>query len=227
MRHHAFSLIELLVVVAIVAILAALLMPVLRTVREAARAVSCASSLRQYGQSFAAYGQDNRGFLPPTSASVPGFTRGWWDFVIPYLEVREQGHVYSKADQRLLWCPAAKRITDAAGTVQAMHYGPNPNIWSFGAGQWGMRALACPRPSSIILLGEINANRESVGYTTAVAANPRFVGNQFTAYRISHQAGANGGRSNYLFADCHLERLPGDLGTVPDAANLQRYWRWW
>ncbi|MCK6487208.1 MAG: type II secretion system GspH family protein [Planctomycetes bacterium] len=227
MRRHAFSLIELLVVIAIVAILAGMLMPVLRQVQEAARAMVCGGALRQFGCAFEAYGLDNEGFLPPTSAAGLGFTRGWWDFVIPYLEVREQGNVYSKADQRLLWCPAARRITDAAGTVQGMHYGPNPNIWSFGGGQWGMRSVACPRPSSYILLAEINANRESVGYTTAVAANPRFVGNQLTAYRISHQAGGNGGRSNYLFADYHLERLSGDIGTVPDAANLQRYWRWW
>jgi prepilin-type N-terminal cleavage/methylation domain-containing protein/prepilin-type processing-associated H-X9-DG protein len=54
----AFTLIELLVVIAIIAILAAILFPVFAKAREAARATSCRSNMRQLGTAMAMYLQD-------------------------------------------------------------------------------------------------------------------------------------------------------------------------
>jgi prepilin-type N-terminal cleavage/methylation domain-containing protein/prepilin-type processing-associated H-X9-DG protein len=53
-----FTLIELLVVIAIVAIIAAILFPVFSKAREAARATSCRSNLRQIGAALAMYRED-------------------------------------------------------------------------------------------------------------------------------------------------------------------------
>jgi prepilin-type N-terminal cleavage/methylation domain-containing protein/prepilin-type processing-associated H-X9-DG protein len=57
-RRLGFTLIELLVVIAIIAILAAILFPVFAKAREAARAASCKSNLKQIGTGWMMYVQD-------------------------------------------------------------------------------------------------------------------------------------------------------------------------
>ena len=57
-RKLGFTLIELLVVIAIIAILAAILFPVFAKAREAARAASCKSNLKQIGTGWMMYVQD-------------------------------------------------------------------------------------------------------------------------------------------------------------------------
>jgi prepilin-type N-terminal cleavage/methylation domain-containing protein len=61
----AFTLVELLVVMAILAILAALLLPALASATERAKRANCGSNLRQVCFAFALYAEDHNGFLPP------------------------------------------------------------------------------------------------------------------------------------------------------------------
>src|SRR5262249_11568760 len=63
--RHAFTLVELLVVIGVIALLIALLLPALGAARESARRAACASNLRQLHFASIAYANDNKGFLPP------------------------------------------------------------------------------------------------------------------------------------------------------------------
>src|SRR5277367_830513 len=62
--HRAFTLIEMLVVLAIVGIVAALLLPALARTREAGRTTACLSNLHQIGLGLQIYVQDNQNLMP-------------------------------------------------------------------------------------------------------------------------------------------------------------------
>ncbi len=63
-RDPAFTLVELLVVIAVIAILAALLFPALAAARVKARRTACLSNLRQVGIAVTLYASDNSGCIP-------------------------------------------------------------------------------------------------------------------------------------------------------------------
>lgn len=63
-RRCAFTLIEVLVVVAIIALLVSVLLPSMARAREQSRATVCLSNLAQQGIGLAAYSADNKTVLP-------------------------------------------------------------------------------------------------------------------------------------------------------------------
>ena len=66
-KHSAFTLVELLVVVAIIAILVSMLLPALRAAREAGKAAVCLAHEHQIGLALSTYMQEWRGSVPPYS----------------------------------------------------------------------------------------------------------------------------------------------------------------
>ena len=63
-RLSAFTLIEILVVVAIIALLVAILLPSLSKARAQARNAACLSNLRQFGIAANAYAVESKGLIP-------------------------------------------------------------------------------------------------------------------------------------------------------------------
>ncbi len=109
----AFTLIELLIVVAIVGILAAMLLPALNGALEAARSTECKSNLRQLFLATTMYAHFNDGCYPPSSWDINGRNLHRWHGVrrsrgeafefdgsplYPYLKVK-----------RIKACPSFKR----------------------------------------------------------------------------------------------------------------------
>jgi prepilin-type N-terminal cleavage/methylation domain-containing protein/prepilin-type processing-associated H-X9-DG protein len=68
-NRHAFTLVELLVVIGIIAVLISILLPTLAGARRSAATAQCLSNLRQIGQGFAMYTAENKGW------GIPGFIR--------------------------------------------------------------------------------------------------------------------------------------------------------
>ncbi|MCH7504899.1 type II secretion system protein, partial [PVC group bacterium] len=82
-QPKAFTLIEMMVVIAIIAILGSLLLTVLHRTRETAYASTCTSNLRQMGQALMLYMDDNRHYFP--SMSGGGFGDRWYNTLNSYL----------------------------------------------------------------------------------------------------------------------------------------------
>ena len=72
-QNAAFTLIELIVVIATVAILAAALLPALARTRPQAQRISCSNNLKQVGLAFRAWAAANGGYMPMT---LPGSQGG-------------------------------------------------------------------------------------------------------------------------------------------------------
>ncbi len=66
MQRQAFSLSQLLVVVAIIAVLFSLTITAIASVRESARRITCMNNLRQWGVALLVAAKDNRGALLPS-----------------------------------------------------------------------------------------------------------------------------------------------------------------
>ncbi len=81
--RRAFTLIELLLVLAIIAILTAILLPVFARVRSQARRTACVSQLKQLGLATAMYRQDYDEIPPHLSVLQPAYSSDARLFVCP------------------------------------------------------------------------------------------------------------------------------------------------
>lgn len=76
-RPRAFTLVELLVVVAVIALLIGLLLPALSKARESARQSLCMANIKQLAQYFAYYAEDNKGWYPAVTPRNAAMSAMW------------------------------------------------------------------------------------------------------------------------------------------------------
>lgn len=116
-----FTLIELLITIAIIAILAAMLLPALNKARESAREAKCKSQLKQLGQYFLFYADDNDGYLPKCETTKLGDSYAGHADLLPSKQY--VGYTYEawKKTNSLYRCPSV----DPNSTYHNIGYGYN------------------------------------------------------------------------------------------------------
>jgi prepilin-type N-terminal cleavage/methylation domain-containing protein len=151
-----FTLIELLVVIAIVAILAAILFPVFLSAKEHGRMVSCVSNLKQLGNGFMLYADENHGRLPAAtrSTNTPGLPaviyvkEDWAGSVYTSQAYPENGQIWPYVRNKGVYlCPTDRNIAPTGpnsyrGNDYALSYSMNSYLSLINADATRMRNRA-------------------------------------------------------------------------------------
>ncbi|AHF90104.1 hypothetical protein OPIT5_07570 [Opitutaceae bacterium TAV5] len=186
--HHrrAFTLIELLTVIAIIGILAAIMLPTVGKVRESARNAQCRSNLRQLGVATHLYIADNRKF-------PSGDSPMWTLELSPWLNPLAQTTFAKQAGCQIDECPSRGLKLD--GSVNRS-YSANPLVLVLGpeSTEWDPDRAVTPdqimRPTEIIMFAEGMQRPADASNWKACAAN-RLTELNKTAYRSATAATAD------------------------------------
>ena len=146
-RHQparAFTLTEVLVVIAVIALLVAILFPSLGAARESARRVVCVNNLRQWGVALQLYRGDYNGYLPMEGTYIGGgITKsGTWYNELPrylnapaYKDVEGANTAIKEFPNIDVWICPSKNLTDAFKSYSGknqFHYGMNQVLDGMG-----------------------------------------------------------------------------------------------
>jgi prepilin-type N-terminal cleavage/methylation domain-containing protein len=143
-NRHAFTLIEVLVVIVIIGVLVALLLPAVQMARESARRMSCSNKLKQLSLGCHQH-HDVYGMFPPGWVQSP-FTvpqgkviqggHGTLPFILPYIEQQALASIYRwdkraqgpenqpvvKTQLKIVQCPSAEPNRWVTGDDDPLNY---------------------------------------------------------------------------------------------------------
>ncbi len=239
----AFTLVELLVVVAIIAILISLLMPALAGVRERARMIKCWNGMRQIGVWTYSFADDNNGRFPG-GGSVTNGSQSWVD-VLNYRHANPKIQRFGQTPKKgFIYCPDMKpwgtgrypraymMNRDANGGYPSDKYGlvvtNNPSRYLPGALTYYFGAKVDRVPRSQMYLFIENERSSDVFASHGIGPiplgtdpdNPPWSGpNGVYAFR-HRRPGGKGIVGNFIFMDLHVESLPPDAPDIWAASRV-------
>jgi len=206
---HAFTLMEMLVVIAIIFILGAFATGQYHSVIEKAKATRDMSNLRQIGIAMQLYLNEKDDVLPVIDAAPGTGTNA-----IPV--------IYPKyiATRKVFQSPFDKRA-NSEGDDAPVSYGINQNIYDLIGGNMSRVVSAS---STILLAPNYNGNPGPAASWTAVAAIAPFVVNlPVGGAGMTTGPQRNGTKINTLFCDLHAETMTfgpaSKAGTFQDATS--------
>ncbi|MBC8011618.1 MAG: type II secretion system protein [Burkholderiales bacterium] len=241
----AFTLIELLTVIAIVGILAAIIIPTVGRVRAAARMTTDLSNLRQIGMAAAGFVSENKGAMPNSlnaggafqageanntaSGGGPGARFPIYESLDRYFTKKAGFNISGQYqwNQRAVWFSSSAVPPDGVTSVSNpygnyVHFSFNPYIWRnspSGTNRWRARMSNVPSPSRTVLAAETNDLAGVGDFDLDPTATPATTGNVATTYRVSQP----GGKGLYLYADYHVASLAGNQNFTVNPT----LWCWW
>ncbi len=233
--RRAFTLVELLVVVAVVAVLMSLLAPGLAAARGRARQAVCGSNVRQMGAGLAMYAGEARGAAMPLAYTSPAIVGGgapvyWWGtnesggvdhtrgFLWTYLrEAPRPRSVFECPDQ-----PWGSYVPQGAAQVVTSTYGyngyflcpPHTPGWSVTIGRrpWqNMDVLRLPQRTLAFADAALDFGQELPQNTALLDPPWLFNGRRWMANVSPTTSFRHAGRTTGVFADGHAES-PGPRG---------------
>jgi len=198
-QPRAFTLIELLTVIAVIAVLAGMMFPVLARARDRADGARCASNLRQLGVGIQMYQQDWDDRFP--------FAIDYWD-----------------RNLQDLWAPWNRFIPNASGNVALLSNRPASDGSPYG-GQIDRvlrpytvsdQVWRCPGDTGIAGMG----GATSQGYQKEMEKQP--------VWRITRGTGTWGGTSYVYRTELGLHMKPASRLRMPSRTNVlfdaAHYW---
>jgi prepilin-type N-terminal cleavage/methylation domain-containing protein/prepilin-type processing-associated H-X9-DG protein len=199
--RRAFTLVEMLVVIAIIAVLAALIFSVSRGILAKANAAKCAGNLRQLHTASLGWSQDNNGWALQQFHEAGVVT--WINALRPYLG-NPKG-VLGERPSEVFACPASSYLVDQAHKT-ASDYAINALINDAIANtSWGYAKiyksykLATMNDSSKVFF---------IGDGRALDPNQRVMGmSGFVRDPRANLHARHGKSANMLFYDGHVEAL--------------------
>ncbi len=152
-KRNAFTLIEMLVVIAIIAILAAILLPALAAAREAARNTGCKNNLRQFFISMTTHADHD----PQERYSSGNFDGGRDGSIDTIGWVADMVNAGIGEPQKLL-CPSNpaklnEKLNDYLGTItyNVNEANPDPNVLTYGAAPLVANAATLPLKAQAVI----------------------------------------------------------------------------
>ncbi|MFL6583831.1 MAG: type II secretion system protein [Chthoniobacterales bacterium] len=189
--RSAFTLVEMIVVIAIIAALLALAFPAFSRVMERGRVTQDLSNLRQIGIAMQTYLNEHDETLPAAS-TWPGTTAA------PVL--------YSKylSVRKVLQSPFDKRPSAESDTAP-VSYSINANMYTTAGINGNMARVVSASATIFIAPSYIGDPRNTASWAGKTNAAPNLVAGGVGMTRGTH---SNGTRIDALFCDYHTETLP-------------------